>query len=750
MTTTARTTATNAFASDETRLDGHRKVSGREKYTADIHRPRMLWAAFVASPYAYARIKRIDTTAAKEYPGVRAVLTAEDIGRRRFGRNLYDWPVLAFDTVSYIGDRVAAIAAETRAAAEEAAKLVEVEYQELEPMLTASAAIAPTAPALHPEWNTYRFLEFANKPRPTYAHPNIHGESVIRRGDTDIEQALARADRVFEHHYSTPRQHCGYIEPHATLVWIDDDGTVHVQSPNKSPYSLRMQLSLVAEIPIEKVIVECSAIGGDYGGKGFTIDDFPVYYLAKATGRPVRYVETWTEELEANHSRHTAEITLRSGVDRNGRIVAFAAEVLYAGGAYCGARVAAQLLSAGHGFCDAPYWVPNLHIRIRSVYTNTIPGAHVRIPGDTQSVWALEQHLETIAAELGIDPIELRRRNLVADDQPLIHGHHAVDANPIANVVFDELQRALPADEPLPPNRGRGYALTCRDAGPGKTAVRLQLGADGRFQLITGVPDQGAGNQTTLGRVAAAALGVDPSRVSVRRGSTAEALQDPGAGAGRVTNVAGGAAQDAGEKMRALLQERSGQSVSDESIDEIARSVAAAGPIEVVGTNDAGWQSQNYSFSAYGVEVEVDPETGAYDVTDVVFVTDVGTVINPISHQGQIDGGFMCGFGCATMEEQAMDEHGKIANLNLGEYKLPTIADIPPFRTVLVEGWLGTGPFGAKQVGEIATAGVPAAVGNAIADAVGVRLVQFPITPERVFDALNATVRRATPGPGSY
>jgi putative selenate reductase molybdopterin-binding subunit len=354
-----------------------------------------------------------------------------------------------------------------------------------------------------------------------------------------------------------------------------------------------------------------------------------------------------------------------------------------------------------------------------------------------------------IAAELDIDPIELRRRNLVSQGQPLIHGHTAVDANPIAHAVLDALQRAMPADARLPANRGRGYSLTCRDAGPGKTAVRLQLDADGWFHLITGVPDQGAGNQTTLVRVAAAALGVDPARISVRRGSTAEAPQDPGAGAGRVTNVAGGAAKDAGEKLRALLEERSGQTVSESSIEAIARSLAAAGPIEVVGTNDARWQSQNYSFSAYGVEVEVDPETGAYDVTDVVFVTDVGMVINPISHQGQIDGGFMCGFGCATMEEQVMDESGKIVNLNLGEYKLPTIADIPPFRTLLVEGWLGTGPFGAKQVGEIATSGVPAAVGNAIGRAVGVRLSQFPVTPERLYQALSAMRPGAARGPGS-
>lgn len=740
MTTTTTTGAASAFAANETRVDGHRKVSGREQYTADIHRPNMLWAAFATSPYAYAKIKRIDTSAAKAYPGVRAVLTAEDIGRRRFGRQCFDWAVLAVDHALYVGDRVVAIAAETRAAADEAAKLVEVEYEELEPLLSAAAAIAPDAPALHPGWHDYIYLEYGERPRPQYPHANIHGESVTRRGEP-IEQALAAAHRVFEHRFTTPRQHCGYMEPHATMVWIDDDGTVHVQSPNKSPFALRRQLSLCAEIPIEKIVVESSAIGGDFGAKGVSPDDFPVYFLAKATGRPVRYVETYSEELGSNHTRHVADIVMRSGVDRNGKLVAHAVELLYAGGAYTGARPGTTL-TAGHGYCDAPYFAPNVEVRIRSVYTNTVPAAHVRIPGDVQGEWALEQHLEMIAAELGIDPIEFRLHNLVADGQPMLMGHHAVDANPIVTAVLERLRRECPSGAALAPHRGRGYALTMRDAGPGKTSVKLRLTADGRLHVITGAPDQGAGNQTVIARVTAAALGVDPKRVSVRRGSTAEALLDPGTGAGRVTNTAGGAAKDAGEKLRALLEERSGRTVDEHSIEAIARELAANGPIDVVGTNDAQWNTKNYSFSAYGVDLEIDPETGAFRFHDIVFVTDVGTVINPISHQGQIDGGFMNGLGFATMEEQSMDEDGKIQTMSLGEYKIPTMMDIPPFRTVLVEGWLGTGPFGAKQVGEISTAGVPPAVGNAVANAAGIRLHHFPVTAERIHAALAA--KRAT------
>jgi CO/xanthine dehydrogenase Mo-binding subunit len=749
-TTTARL---SAFLENEVRVDGHRKVSGREKYQADVHRPGMLWAAYVTSPFAYAKIKRIDTSAAKAYPGVRAVLTAADIGNARWGRNCFDTAVLAIDHVLYVGDRVVAVAADTREVAETAARLVEVEYDELEPMLTASAAIEPTAPALHPDWKNYHYLTYAGKEKPTYEHPNIRGQWETRRGADDIEAALASAYRVFERRYSTPRQHCGYIEPHATLVWIDDDGTIHVQTPNKSPFAFRTQLAHVAGVPVEKVVVESAALGGDFGAKGGTPDDFPVYFLAKATGKPVRHVESYTEELGANHSRHVADIVLRTGVDRDGRIVAAFADVLYAGGAYAG-QLPGPFLMAGHGHCELPYWIPNVHLRVRCAYTNTVPGAHVRLPGDPQTLWAWEQQMEVMAAELGIDPIEMRRRNLVGADQPMLHGHVATDVPAIGNVVLDAVRKAGRYDEPLPPNRGRGMALSLRDAGMGAAWVRLMLESDGRFTVITGVPDQGAGGHTVIARVAAAALGIDARRVNVRRGSTAEALHDPGSGAGRVTNSAGGAAKDAGEKMKALLEERSGLRLVDDAfvdaagrrtpIETVARDLAGEAPLEVQGHHDPKWQATNYSVSAYTVEVEVDRETGAYRCTNVVFVTDVGTVINPVTHQGQIDGGFMSGFGYATMEDQAMDESGKITAMSLGEYKLPTIADAPPFRTVLIEGWLGTGPFGAKQVGEISTSGVPAAVGNAVANAVGVRLSEFPVTSERIYTALQAPLSSRT------
>ena len=739
------TIAGGILAEDEIRVDGHRKVSGREQYTADTQIPNCLWAAFTTSPHAFARIVRVDTRAAQAVPGVRAVLTAADIGPRRFGRQIFDWPVLAYDLVRYIGDRVAAVAAETREAAEEAARLVEVTYDELEPVLSPAAAIAPGAPVLHPDWHDYRFLSYLDREKPRYASPNIHGEVVIARGDADIEPIFAAAHRVFEHRFSTPRQHCGYIEPHATVVWIDDDGTVHVRTPNKSPFALRSQLAFVAEIPPEKIVIEPAAIGGDFGGKGLTIDDFPCYFLARVTRRPVRFAQSYSNELGANTVRHAADIVLRTAVDADGRFLAHTSNVLYAGGAYAAAKVIHTLLQ-GLGYAAIPYHVPHLRIEVHSVYTNTIPAAHVRAPGDVQTFWAWEQHVDAIAGGLGIDAIDLRLRNLIRDGGETLTGEPVAGAFAMGSGVLETLRREGRFAEPLPAGRGRGISLTCRDAGLGTTSLRLRLDADGRFLVSTGVPDQGGGQHTVLQRVVAATLDVAPARIAVRRGNTAEVERDAGTGASRVTHVAGGAAKDAAEKLRSLLEDRSGLRLAHDAfvdaagnrhaLEDVAADLCGAEPIEVVGTFDGVFNPHNFAFSAFAIEVAVDRDTGAFSVTDALFVTDVGAIINPVSFQGQIDGGFIYGLGQAALEEIPLDEGGKPITLNLGEYKLPTFMDIPPFRTVLVESPPGAGPFGAKLAGELTNPGVAPALFNAIAAATGVRIMQVPVTAERIFAAL--------------
>jgi CO/xanthine dehydrogenase Mo-binding subunit len=739
MTTTLETSAAgkNLFASPECANEGREKVSGRTKYTADIERPGTLWAAFTISPFAHARVLRIETSRALALEGVRAVLTAEDIGHAHMGRNLYDWPVLASGVVRFAGDRVAAVAAETREIAEHAARLIDVTYEELPLILDPEAALAPDAPLLHPDRDRYFFAAFAGRERPPVKHANVQGERRFRKGAADLAPLFAAADRVFEHRFTTPRVHAGHIEPRATLVWLDPDGTVHVISGNKGPFRLREQLAQTTGVPAERIVIESVAIGGDFGGKGLTIDEFPCYYLAKATGRPVRYVETSTEALRSGPNRHPAHITLKTAVDASGKFIAHQSAVVFAGGAYAAGKPTANLLP-GIGYYYIPYHIPNAHLDVCSVYTNAAPPAHIRTPVSVQLYFGWEQHVDLIAEALGIDPLEFRLHNCVRPGDTFPTGDKIRDVN--ATLVLETLRRETNWGRTLPPGHGRGIALGCSKNGAGTTSIVMTLSADGSVDVLVGVPDQGVGVHTMIRRVAAAALGIDPERIAVRRGSTGIAREDPGVGGGWGTHVNGRATEDAARRLRDEITVKTGAPWHGET--DLAARACADGPIQVVGVYERTHFQQelpsDYTFTALCIEVETDRDTGAFRITDAVMIVDVGTIINPIAHQGQIDGGFIYGLGNALMEEIVSDESGLVSTLSLGEYKLPCMRDIPPFRTVLVQAPDGEGPFGAKAVGEVSNIGVPAAVMNAVASALGVRLRHFPITSERIFEALAA------------
>jgi CO/xanthine dehydrogenase Mo-binding subunit len=734
------------LGADERRVEGRDKVSGKMKYTADVRLPNMLWAAFTTSPVAHAKIVRIDTSAAKRVPGVHAVLTSADIGPgKRSGRMLYDLPVLAYDRVLFVGDRVAAVAAETREAAEEAARLVQVEYDELPPVLDPFAAVAPDAPVLHPDLDAYFYA--GNAP-PKRAHRNVQGSNLMTKGDADLEPIFAAAHRVYEHRFVTPRQHAGYIEPHATTVWIDGDDVVHVYTVNKQPFSVRQWLSNVTGVPLEKIVVESAAIGGDFGGKGLTIDEYVCYYLARATRRPVKHVYSYVEELQASSVRHQAHITLKTAVDERGKFLAHASKVVYDGGAYAAGKPAPNLLPGGTGYGTVGYAVPHVRLDVTSVYTNTIPGAHVRSPADVQVFFAWEQHVDMIAADLGIDALELRMLNVVREGESALTGEALHE--PQGYAVLEALKRDLEA-RPARPGGAWGTAIVCRHTGGGKTAIDATLRADGTIELVCGVPDQGSGAHTVAQRVFAATFGVGLARVGVRAGSTHDAKQDPGSGGSRVTYIVGNAAAVAAEALAAEIKQRtgfvlagerfveasSGRSISYE--DGVAAATAGA-PIRVVGAFDGTQHDAahpaDYSFSAFAFDVAVDRETGAFVLRDGVLVADVGRIINPVAHQGQLDGGFVYGFGSSTMEEMPIDENGKLTSLSLGDYKIPTIKDIPPMRTILVEAPSAGGPFGSKMAGELSNSGVGPAIVNAVANAAGVRLTEFPVTAERIYSAL--------------
>jgi CO/xanthine dehydrogenase Mo-binding subunit len=699
-------------------------------YAADVRADGALWAAFAESPHPHATIRAIDVRPACAIPGVRAVLVADDIGHARFGRQLCDWPILASGTVRFIGDRVAAVAAETREAAEEAARAVLVTYDELPAVFTAGDALAAGAPVLHPLRDAYDFIGTHHLEPAPRTHANVYGALTLRHDDEGLEAAFASAHRVFEHAFQTPRQLAGFIEPRATLVWIDA-GIVHVSSPNKGPYAFRRHFAHAAGLREEQVVIEPVAIGGDFGGKGLTVDELPCYYLARATNRPVRYVATYAEELRRGPTRHETTLTLRSAVDAHGKLLAHYSNVVYNGGAYAATKPIPTLLP-GNAYGSIPYHVPHVRLDISGVYTNTLPGAHVRGPGELQTFFAWEVHIDRIARALDIDPLAFRMRNVARDGDAILTGERLTA--PMAYDILQTLERDLPAPRP---GTGRGISLACAHTGSGKTAVRMRLDATGRITILIGAVDQGVGLSTVLARVVSAELGIDAERITTVRGNTADALYDQGSGHSRVTHIVGRAALDAAEQLRAAIEPyRRGE----EAFGELAARACAAGPIEVVGRFESDHGEQvpgDLTFGAYALDVSVDRETGAIAVRDTVFVMDVGQVINPVAHQGQIDGGFVMGLGAALMEDVALNGDGKITTPSLGEYKLPTMRDLPPLRTILVQAPLGDGPFGTRMVGELANVGVAAAVVNAIDAAAGVRLSHFAVRAEDVYGALN-------------
>ena len=714
------------FADAETRVDGTAKVSGRERYTADVTRPGTLWAAYTLSPYASAAIVSIDTRQARAMPGVRAILTADDIAHVRFGRQLYDWPVLASEVVRFAGERVAAVAADTRELAESAARAIDVEYAERAPLLDPRRACDPDAPVLHPGWAAYDYAAYRGRPSPVHAHPNIHASLVRGHGVDDLEPLFTGAHQVFEQTFETPRQHAGFLEPHATLVWIDDDGFVHVHTPNKTPFRLRSQLARVTGVPEERIVVECTAIGGDFGGKGLTVDEFPCYFLARATGRPVRHVQTYADSLRTANSRHRTFVTLRTAVDAAGNLVAHTSRVLYDGGAYIAGIPNALLLPGNTGYAAVPYRVANARVEVTGVYTNGVPAGNMRGPSYVETFFAWEQHMSTIADALGEDPVAFRRRHLAGDGETLLTGeamHGYETAATVLDAVAGELAR-LPANV-----RGTyGVALGSGHTGGGRTNARLRLTADGRIEAILGVADQGTGIMTVVRRVVAVTLGVPEERVHVRRGTTSEALDDPGIGHSRVTHIVGRAVLAAAEQLRHALAQ------------DGVQTLCADGPFEVTGTyvDPSGDNGTDISFAACLIGVDVDRATGSLRVRDALAVVDVGTILNPTAHQGQIDGGFIFGLGQTLREELVADESGRLTTLSLGEYKLPAMRDIPPLRTLLVRAPDGDGPYGAKMIGELINVAVGPAIANAVANAAGVRIQRLPITAERIYGALCA------------
>ncbi len=727
------------------RGEGPEKVTGQSVYASDVNLPGLLWGKILRSPLPHARIVSIDTSRARALPGVHAVITGQDIPDRRVGRLLRDCPVLCRDRVLFVGDKVAAVAAEDPDIAEEALLLIDVEYEDLTPVFDPEEAMTGDAPTLHEGMSDYPGL-----PRPVSTINNVFAENVWDKGD--IEQGFAESDLIFEHTFTTQLHHQAYLEPHACVVDIDDEGRVQIWACNKGPFMLREQLAAVWDMPESNIRVNPTNIGGDFGGKGSFMDIPLCYYLAKAAGRPVKMVMDYVQELMAGNPRHPATITIKTGMKKDGRIWARQARCVFNSGAYGAFKPRVHLRGADHS--GGPYRIPHVHIDSYMVYTNNIPCGHMRAPAKPQVAFAVEGHMDLIAREMGMDPYEFRMLNALqpGDSNPVGEEWERIRAGEV-------LQRAAEAagwDQPKAPNVGRGIAISDQPPGSGQSSAEVRMDSDGRATLLMSLWDTGTGAHTVLRQMVAETLTIPIEDVGVVIRDTDAVGFESGPGGSRVTYTSGqstmGAAEDLKEQLTVLAAEYMGCSADAVSLqagqfqandggramrlkDVAAQAVSALGNDLTAEKTYTSPPSEYTSYCAQVAEVEVDPETGQVVVKKFVTAHDVGTVLNPLFHQGQIEGGVIQGLGYALMEEMETEE-GRISTLSLGDYKIPTIADIPELVTVLLEPGGGPAPFESKGIGESSNTPVAAAIANAVQDAIGAPVMQLPVTAERVLRAI--------------
>ncbi len=732
------------------RVEGLSKVSGSCVYTADVKRPNTLWGGFLRSPYPHARILNINASRALKIPGVKAVITGKDVSPRLEGLGLEDMPALAQDRVRYIGEKVAGVAALDKDLAEEAVSLIEVNYEELPAVYEPLEALKPGAPLLHPNYDEYEGM---------HKEPVLKNvQSVERAGKGDIEIGFGECDKVFDSTFTIPMVHQSFIEPRAGLVEVDSQGRISVWHCHQAPFMVRSKLAAHLDLPEEMIVVHPVSTGGSFGGKLGYDDILCNYYLARASGQPVRVQESYTQELLDGQPRHSAVVVLRTGVKRDGRIWAWDGKVYYNGGAYA-ARTPRNGLN-GTFLLAGCYRTPHVRMEGYSIYTNQVPTGFFRAPGEVQTLFAVESHMDMMAEALGIDAYEFRMINALREgdakptDEPL-RDPRALDV--LRQVAKVSKRRPGPRRRGQGQGRvvtGRGLALGFRHIGTGESSVELFLDPDGTLRLATAVRDVGVGAYTMHRQVAAELLGIEAERVEIDVKGTDTGTYDEGVRGQRGTYIEGQAVVRATHSLIKQLRE---QAASAWKLDEnevqwetgrawtrgakkrsldllsIAR-LTAKSPLRGFG-HCKGSRPEVYVFQAMIADVEVDVETGQIRVRQLYFTMDSSRIINPLIHQGQIEGAIIQGTGQSLMEHLVVED-GRVLTLSHGDYKIPTIWDVPPLSTSRVQVYEGPGPFSAKPVAESGIGIVAPAIANAVYNATGVRLMELPITSEKVFRGL--------------
>jgi putative selenate reductase molybdopterin-binding subunit len=741
---------------------GPQVVRGAARYTFDTTVEGLLHIKLLRSPHPHAKIISIDKTAALAVPGVHAVLTFEDAPDLLFSTARHEkaWmdpdDTRVLDNVArFIGQRLAAVVAETEAAAEEGCRRLKVDYDILPAVIDPEQAIAPGAPLLH--------ADKTKEQRVTNAGRNIVAETHGEYGD--VASALKQSAVTYEGTFTTQRVQHAALETHGGLAWVDASGILNVRSSTQTPFLTRRALAEIFDLAPDKVRVFCERVGGGFGGKQEMFVEDILALAALKTGRPVKLEFTREEQFIATSTRHPMRVSVKAGADSDGKLTALQLDVLSNTGAY--GNHGPPVLFHACGESLGVYNCPNKKVDAVVAYTNTLPAGAFRGYGLPQTLIAVEAAIDELAKGLGISPFEIRRRNIVKPGDPMLSppgsGHDDVFYGSYGlDQCLDLVERAMRADGPKAELSadwliGEGIALTMIDTVPpdGHIAdASIALRDDGGFELTVGTAEFGNGTSTVHRQIAATALATTVDQIRLRQSDTAHGGHDTGAYGSTGTFVAGRATQAAAENLADDLRvfvstatktdpdscvlENDSVVCSRERVSfaKIAETARAQGQ-SLQATGSSGGTPRSVAFNVQGFRVAVNKFTGEIKILRSVQAADAGRVANPMQCRGQVEGGVAQSLGATLYEEMVIDESGRVVNPKFRDYHLPSFADIPRTEVLFADTSDTLGPMGAKSMSESPYNPVAAALGNALANATGIRFTAVPFKPDRLFPALH-------------
>ena len=717
------------------RVDGVEKVTGKAKFTGDLVIPGMLFGKILRSPYPHARIASIDASEAEAFPGVSAVLTSADISDTDPYYN--GRPIIAIQNARYVGEPVAAVAAEDEATAEEALSLIKVEYEELPSAVGLDAALRHGAPLIHEN-----------------SKNNICSHERVERGN--IEIGFAEAEEIFEDSFTFPMVYHYTMEPHSVIADFKEEG-ITVWASSQHPFQVRGDLARIFGVPLVRVRIVISYLGGGFGSKSYTKIEPLVVALARKARWPVRICLSVSESM-LTVRRHAVRVRLKTGVKRDGTLVAREAEIYLDTGGYADNGPAVAIRAATRVL--GPYRIPHIRTDAYAVYTNSGSAGSFRAIGAPQTIFAGESQMDIIASSLGIDPAELRLKNLLKKGEELRPKLRAIDAD-IASTLKKLVSASQWRKRSRKKNAAVGLALGATNAGATPISVAMvRLQADGSVIVLAGSTEMGQGVRTVLSQIVAEELSLSIDSIRVGGADTAVTPYDSSTGSSRSTTLMGLAVQAAARDLKKQLIEigaqvfgarRSQVRVEDGGLcygeskltyrEALGRRFGGPGG-ELIGRGDVGPEVTGslpvfWEIGTASAELDVDRETGEISIRRYVSAADVGMAIHPAQCVGQEEGAAMMGIG-HTMFEQMVYEGGQLVNPNLVDYRVPGFSDLPrEFHSLLVENRDGPGPYGVRGMGEGGLVSVAPAIANALARGTGVRIFDLPLTPERVWRALN-------------